>query len=186
MSYNAHFGLTKSKFITTNLVIIILLPVLAILSMAGMYIGGLVIGIIALIALVIVAFLFIGPGALIILLVIALIFGGVGAAINAIGYALERVMAFLTYLIPTLMYLGAGVLLCKDAKEFDSKATKISAIITAILYFVAGVTIFVSAIQSITTEVADGISGVGFNNTIIFFPSVTRIFYTFFGAKELI
>ena len=173
------------KFLLYNIAVMLLVPILAVFITAGAYVVGLVLGIIVLVALVILLFMFAGPiAAILVLVLVALLFGGGAAAINAIGNGMETVVSFIAMAIPAVLCLSFGIAMLRNAKGFTEKRTVVFAYITAAAYLVAIIFFIVSAVMMSS----DGESGIGMNVAYQFgmmIPSIARLFYTIFGYKEI-
>ncbi|MCR4880162.1 MAG: hypothetical protein K5906_04330 [Bacilli bacterium] len=172
------------KFLIFNIAIIVIIPVISVFITAGAYIVGLVLGILAAIALVILLFVYGGPVvAIIALVLIGALAGGLGAAINAAGNTIEKVAAIIAMAIPTVICFLLGIQMLKSAGAYSEKRVVVSAYITAATYLAAIIMFIVSAVIVATSKE----SGIGSNNPYLIgmiIPSIARLVYTIFAYKE--
>ncbi|MCR4880268.1 MAG: hypothetical protein K5906_04870 [Bacilli bacterium] len=172
------------KFLIYNIVILIMIPIISVFISSGAYVVGLILGILAAIALVILLFIYAGPVvAIIVLVLIAAIAGGFGAALNAAGNTIEVVASIIAMSIPAVLCVLFGIQMLKSAQAYSQKRVVVSAYITAAAYAVAVIMFIVSAIMIAT----DGESGIGANNPYVYgmmVPSIARLVYTILAYKE--
>ena len=172
------------KFLTYNIIVALLVPLISVFTSAGTYIIGLILGVLAIIGLVVFLFFTAGPLiAVIVLGIIALIFGGGFAALDAIFGGMEATVAFLSMAIPSVICLFLGIAMLSNAKMFKNKQTVVLAYVTAAAYLVSIILYLYSGFQM----AFDGVEGVGSNDTYLYGMGAamgSRILYTAFGYKE--
>ena len=178
--------LEPKKFLLFNILIMVLVPVLAVFITTGAYVVGLVLGIIVVVGLLILLFIYAGPiVALIALVIFIALCGGGAAAFNATLEGMERVVSFIAMAIPAVMCLILGIGMIKNARSFSERRVVVAAYITFAVYMIAIIVFIISAVMIASDDKSGEIS----YNTLYGFgmiaPSVARLFYTIFGYKEL-
>ena len=169
--------MSKKQFLALNLTAILAFPFMVVLAAAGLYIIGIIVGIILLIALMIYMFFVLGPFAIIVDIIVILIFG-----VSALNFV-EQASAFLAFAIPGLVVIMLGIRCIKSGFIFDTTLMKVLGIITGLCYFVSAGLLFVEAWKAAGSS---HVNGIGLEDgAAILLPSIARIFYTIAGGREL-